>query len=105
MSRRSLLNAAGAAALGSLIPASRTFAADDKFDPVVRIGYLPITDAAALLVAYEMGFLKKQGLDSVRPTLIRGWSPLVEAFASHRFNLTHLLIPIPIWMRYSNSSR
>jgi len=33
---------------------------------------------------------------------IRGWSPLVEAFASHRFNLTHLLIPIPIWMRYNN---
>jgi NitT/TauT family transport system substrate-binding protein len=102
VSRRSLLNAAGAAALGSVIPASRSFAADDKFDPVVRIGYLPITDAAALIVAHEMGFLKKEGLDSVRPTLIRGWSPLVEAFASHRFNLAHLLIPIPIWMRYNN---
>ena len=102
VSRRSLLNAAGAAALGSVIPASRAFAADEKFDPVVRIGYLPITDAAALIVAHEMGFLKKEGLDSVRPTLIRGWSPLVEAFSSHRFNLAHLLIPIPIWMRYNN---
>ncbi len=102
VSRRSLLNAAGAAALGSVIPASRVFAAAEKFDPVVRIGYLPITDAAALIVAHEMGFLKKEGLDSVRPTLIRGWSPLVEAFSSHRFNLAHLLIPIPIWMRYNN---
>ncbi len=37
-----------------------------------------------------------------RPTLIRGWSPLVEGFASGKFNLVHFLKPIPIWMRYSN---
>jgi NitT/TauT family transport system substrate-binding protein len=63
---------------------------------------MPITDAAALLVAHEMGFFKKEGLESAPPTLIRGWSPLVEAFSSHRFNLAHLLIPVPIWMRYGN---
>jgi NitT/TauT family transport system substrate-binding protein len=49
-----------------------------------------------------MGFFKKEGLESAPPTLIRGWSPLVEAFSSHRFNLAHLLIPVPIWMRYGN---
>lgn len=100
VNRRNLLKTAGLAALGGLIP--RAYAVNDQFDPVVRIGYLPITDAAALLVAYEKGFLKQQGLDAVRPTLIRSWEQLVEGFTSHRFNLTHLLIPVPIWMRYGN---
>ncbi|MEZ5851549.1 MAG: ABC transporter substrate-binding protein [Hyphomicrobiaceae bacterium] len=71
-------------------------------DEVVRIGYLPITDATALLVAHAKGFFKKHGLESERPTLIRGWSPLVEGFAAGKFNLVHLLKPIPVWMRYNN---
>ena len=100
--RRDFLKMGGAAALSSVLPKS-AFALEKKWDPVVRIGYIPITDSAALLVAHELGFLKDEGIDSVRPTLIRGWSPLVEAFAAHRFNLTHMLIPIPIWMRYNNN--
>ena len=71
-------------------------------DEVVRIGYLPITDATALLVAHGMGFFEEEGLKSEKPTLIRGWSPLVEGFAAGKFNLVHLLKPIPIWMRYNN---
>ena len=71
-------------------------------DEVVRIGYLPITDATALLVAHGMGFFKEEGLKAEKPTLIRGWSPLVEGFAAGKFNLVHLLKPIPIWMRYNN---
>ncbi|MDN7130939.1 ABC transporter substrate-binding protein [Halomonas sp. MC140] len=71
-------------------------------DEVVRIGYLPITDATVLLVAHEQGFFREEGLESEAPTLIRGWSPLVEGFAAGRFNLVHLLKPIPIWMRYNN---
>jgi len=100
VTRRKILQAAAGLAAGGLMP--RAHAVDEKFDPVVRVGYLPITDAAALLVAYEKGFFKEQGLDAVKPTLIRSWQQLVESFESHRFNLTHLLIPIPIWMRYGN---
>jgi len=103
VTRRAFLKTSGlAAALAGLVPGAATFAKEKQFDPVVRIGYIPITDAAALLVAHELGYFKEEGLESERPTLIRGWSPLVEAFASHRFNLTHMLIPIPIWMRYNN---
>ena len=102
VNRRELLKWGGLGALSSLIPTSATFAQEKKWDPTIRIGYLPITDASALLVAHEMGFFKKEGLDSVPPTLIRGWSPLVEAFSSHKLNLAHLLIPVPIWMRYNN---
>jgi NitT/TauT family transport system substrate-binding protein len=111
VSRRDMLKMAGLAALGAmggmLSPKSAMAAPPQKkfskpFDPVVKIGYIPITDAATLLVAHEMGFFKKEGITSEPPTLIRGWSPLVEAFSSQRFNLTHLLIPVPIWMRYNN---
>ena len=96
-----MLAAGGLAALGSLASGFGSAARAD--DDVVRIGYLPITDATALLVAHGMGFFKDEGLTAERPTLIRGWSPLVEAFAAGKFNLVHLLKPIPIWMRYNNN--
>ncbi len=114
VSRRDLLKIASIAALGGLgnMMAAAPALAQKKqaepkrftkpFDPVIKIGYIPITDAATLLVAHEMGFFKGEGLQSEPPTLIRGWSPLVEAFSAQRFNLTHLLIPVPIYMRYHN---
>lgn len=71
-------------------------------DEVLRIGYLPITDATVLLVAHGMGFFEEEGIKAERPTLIRGWSPLIEGFAAGKFNLVHFLKPIPIWMRYNN---
>ncbi len=96
-----MLAAGGLAALGTMMGGfgSAARAADDD---VVRIGYLPITDATALLVAHGMSYFKDEGLTAERPTLIRGWSPLVEAFAAGKFNLVHLLKPIPVWMRYNN---
>jgi NitT/TauT family transport system substrate-binding protein len=71
-------------------------------DEILRIGYLPITDATVLLVAHAMGFFEEEGIKAERPTLIRGWSPLIEGFAAGKFNLVHFLKPIPIWMRYNN---
>jgi len=71
-------------------------------DDVVRIGYLPITDATVLLVAYAKGFFKDEGLEAEKPTLIRSWPALVEGFAAAKFNVVHLLKPIPVWMRYNN---
>ena len=71
-------------------------------DDVVRIGYLPITDASALLVAHAKGYFEEAGLKVEQPTLIRSWSALVEGFAAGKFNLVHLLKPIPVWMRYNN---
>lgn len=89
------------ASLGGLLSSlpSRSFAQEDE---VVRIGYLPITDATALLVAHANGYFEDEGLEVAEPTLIRGWSPLVEGFVSNKFNLVHFLKPIPVWMRYNN---
>lgn len=67
----------------------------------VQSCYLPITDATPIILAHEMGFYKEMGIESERPVLIRGWAPMAEAFMAGRFNLTHLLAPIPIYMRYS----
>ncbi len=70
----------------------------------VRIGYLPITDATPLLVAHGNGYFLAEGLHAAAPTLIRSWSALVESFLADKFDVVHLLLPIPIWMRYRNKA-
>lgn len=107
LSRRCFMDqmAAGglaAAAAATVLPATADAAVPDE-DEEVRIGYLPITDATALLVAHAKGYFEEQGLKAVRPTLIRGWSPLVEGFTARKFNVVHFLKPIPVWMRYNNN--
>jgi len=98
-----LLAAGGMAAAGLMSPGLLNAASQSADDEVVRIGYLPITDATSLLVAHAMGYFEDEGLKVERPTLIRGWSPLVEAFAAGKVNLVHFLKPIPVWMRYNNN--
>lgn len=88
-----------AALLAGLPSAARATGATDD---VVRIGYLPITDATALLVAHAKGYFEAEGLKVEKPTPVRSWSALVEGFAAGKFNLVHLLKPIPVWMRYNN---
>ncbi|MBI1425013.1 MAG: ABC transporter substrate-binding protein [Gammaproteobacteria bacterium] len=106
MSRRDflmdMLAAGGMLAAGLTLPNTLRAAAASADDEVVRIGYLPITDATSLLVAHAMGYFEDEGLKTEKPTLIRGWSPLVEAFAAGKVNLVHFLKPIPVWMRYNN---
>jgi NitT/TauT family transport system substrate-binding protein len=101
--RRGTLDALARGGLGALLAAagigSRAYAATDD---VVRIGYLPITDASALLVAHARGLFEQQGLAAEAPTPVRSWSALIEGFAAGRFNVVHFLKPIPVWMRYNN---
>lgn len=88
----------GAAALGSLVTAAtapRGVATDD-----IRIGYLPITDAAPLLVAHGDGYFERQGLIVGRPVLFRSWSSLMEAFLTRQVDLIHLLMPSAVQLRY-----
>lgn len=72
-----------------------------KGAPVLKIGYIPITDAAPLLVAYSRGLFQKAGIRVQHPVRIAGWSELSMAFASGAFNLAHLLSPIPLYLRYA----
>ncbi|MGB1360638.1 MAG: ABC transporter substrate-binding protein [Alphaproteobacteria bacterium] len=103
-SRRNFLDnmMSGVAGLSALSLGGLPAMADDG-DDRVKIGYLPITDATALLIAHAQGYFKDEGLDAPKPTLIRGWSPLIEGFVAKKFNLVHFLKPIPIWMRYKSN--
>mgnify|MGYP003313242230 FL=1 len=73
-----------------------------ELDEPVKIGYIPITDSVPLILAHALGYFEEEGLKTEKPTLIRGWSPLVEAFIANKLNMAHFLIPIPLWMRYNN---
>jgi len=68
----------------------------------LRIGYLPITDATPLLIAHARGYYQDEGLKIERPLRVRSWSTLSEAFLTGKFNVTHMLFPIPIWIRFNN---
>jgi NitT/TauT family transport system substrate-binding protein len=68
----------------------------------LRIGYLPITDATPLLIAHARGYFTEEGLKVAPPRRVRSWSTLSESFLTSKFNVTHLLLPIPVWMRYNN---
>lgn len=101
--RRQTLDGLARGGLAALLGASAfSPALHASTDEVVRIGYLPITDATALLVAHAKGFFEAEGLKVEKPTPVRSWSALVEGFAAGKFNLVHLLKPIPVWMRYNN---
>lgn len=74
-------------------------------DEPVRVGYLPITDAAPLLVAHGKGFFEAEGLKAEKPILFRGWSQIVEAFLAGQVNVVHLLSPITVWARYGSKTQ
>ncbi len=73
-------------------------------DTPVRIGYLPLTDAAPLLIAHNNGLFQQQGLKVETPRMFRSWAQLVEAFLSGNVNVVHMLSPMTVWARYGSQS-
>ena len=71
--------------------------------PPVRTGYLPITDASALLAAYDRGFYKAEGLQADMPQKFRSWGEIATAFMAREVNVVHLLMPTTIWLRYGQN--
>jgi NitT/TauT family transport system substrate-binding protein len=67
----------------------------------LQVGYLPITDASALLVAHARGFYEEEGLSAGAPRLFRSWAALAEAFMARHVDVIHVLMPTAIWMRYA----
>lgn len=72
-----------------------------KNGDTVRVGYLPITDSAPLLVAHDKGFFRQEGLESDRPTPYRSWKAIATAFMERQVNVIHILMPASLWLRYS----
>lgn len=98
LDRRSFLLGTAAVGLAACAP-SLAPAAPAEQDQPVKIGYLPITDASALLIAHARDLYAAQGLQA-EPVLFRGWSQIAEAFMARQVNVAHLLMPMTVWMRY-----
>jgi len=103
MNRREFLTIGAGAAAAACFATPLLSSCSRELD-TLQIGYIPITDAAPLLAAHARGFFRDEGLNVERPRMIRTWSSLVEAFLSGKINVTHLLLPIPIWMRYNTGA-
>ncbi len=104
LTRRDFLKtgvAAGAGVAAAGLPVRRARAGHHE---TLRIGYLPITDATPLLIAHARGYFREEGLKVDPPRRVRSWSTLSESFLTGKFNVTHLLLPIPVWMRYNNGA-
>ena len=122
-SRRAVLGGGGALALSGLagaglglaargeVPESRGGQAGsgsggagrDGTDPApqrpLRIAYLPITDAAPLLVAHSRGLFAEAGVEVAEPVRLRSWATMGEALLAGSVDLVHLLFPMALQMR------
>ncbi len=91
------------AADGSGGPAGSGGAAPRALDRQLRIGYLPITDATALLLAHDLGLFTRYGVPSARPVLFRSWEALAQAFTVGEVDVVHLLMPFAVQLRFGRS--
>lgn len=105
ISRRTLLggslalaSAAGSAWLaGSAVAGAQTAATNGG---PIRIGYLPITDAAPLLIAHRRGLYAQAGAPVAEPVRFRSWASLSEAFIVGKVDVIHLLMPMAVYMKF-----
>jgi NitT/TauT family transport system substrate-binding protein len=106
LSRRTLLGAGvGLAAAGGLFGVA-DLARSAITDPAgngsqLRIGYLPITDAAPLLMAHAAGLYPPGSVSAAKSVLFRSWAALAEAFITRQVDVAHLLMPMAIQLRYT----
>jgi NitT/TauT family transport system substrate-binding protein len=74
-------------------------------DGGLRIGYLPITDAAPLLLAHAQNRYARAGVRVDRPILFRAWESLAQAFLEGELDVVHLLMPFALQLRYALGAR
>jgi len=60
-------------------------------------GFLPLTDAAPLIVAREIGFAEEEGID-LRLHRAPSWSTLRDRLALGALDAAHMLAPVPVAM-------
>ncbi|MDO5677929.1 MAG: ABC transporter substrate-binding protein [Propionibacteriaceae bacterium] len=114
-SRRSLLRLGGRIAAAGVVGGLAAHGAWQSAAPAassprellgrdLRVGYLPITDAAALLTAHDRGLWHDAGLPSAEPVLFRSWEALAQAFVVGEVDVVHLLMPLALQLRLQNDT-
>lgn len=90
----------GLAGTGAVRSAASALPQDDSsLGRPMRIGYLPITDASALLTAYESGGLRRAGVEAERPILFRSWDSMAQALTTNQIDAVHMLMPMALQLR------
>ncbi|SHH02938.1 ABC transporter substrate-binding protein [Cognatishimia maritima] len=62
---------------------------------LVKAGYIPLVDAAPLIVAKELGFAEEEGL-SLALEAAPSWSTLRDLLAFGQIQAAHMLSPVPV---------
>ncbi|BAY40974.1 nitrate transport ATP-binding protein NrtC [Nostoc sp. NIES-2111] len=63
---------------------------------VLEIGFMPLTDAAPLIVAKEKGFFAKYGLDNVTLNRANDWQEISQGVISGRFDAAQMVAGMPL---------
>ncbi|MEY4505124.1 MAG: hypothetical protein RL154_1421 [Pseudomonadota bacterium] len=78
----------------SMLTAIALFAAPEKV--ALKIGFIPLTDCAPIVIAKEKGFFAKNGLDVTVVKEGGGWAGIQQKVASGEYDYSHMLGPMPI---------
>ncbi|GGG08056.1 nitrate ABC transporter substrate-binding protein [Rhizobium wenxiniae] len=106
ITRRTILKTSATAALVSAVkaafPSGAFAAAPGPEVKGIKLGYIALTDAAALIVAKEKGLFDKHGLPEVEVTKQASWGAtrdnLVLGGAANGIDGAHILSPLPYLM-------
>jgi len=93
LSRRTLIKAAATGAAG-LLPGWRTAVhaqgSDKPEKEEVRIGFIPLTDCASVVMASVLGFDKKYGVKIV-PSKEASWAGVRDKLVNGELDMAHVL--------------
>ena len=94
MTRRTIVKAAAATSAAGLVPGlqSAVYAAgsDKPEKEEVRIGFIPLTDCASVVMASVLGFDKKYGIKIV-PTKEASWAGVRDKLVNGELDMAHVL--------------
>src|ERR687891_1401543 len=99
--RRTFIRSAGASAAAALlagVPRGWTgavYASDAPEAPNVRFGMIALTDCAPIVMAHELGYFKKFGIDSV-VSKEASWAVIRDKMNLGENQATHMLIGMPL---------
>lgn len=89
-SRRDFLRLATGAAIMSAIPSVWAAGSDKPEKEEVRIGFIPLTDCASVVMASVMGFDKKHGVRII-PTKEASWAGVRDKLVNGELDAAHVL--------------
>jgi nitrate/nitrite transport system substrate-binding protein len=101
MKRRSFLKTAGVSAAGTLIAGMPSgwvggaYAQDGPETRDIRFGIIALTDCAPIVMAHELGYFKKFGINSV-VSKEASWAVIRDKLSIGENQATHMLIGMPL---------